>query len=131
MKAGYQIKIGKDVYVITVKARKEGDKIFFDAPDLIYQQKKLALTLVTNPNTLKTPDLFNFLVNTSGLKAKYIAAAADVEPSNISQWRRDKTMSDGAWTCFRILFKDFFTHEKITNTILRGNIEEILGKKAS
>ena len=44
-----------------------------------------------------TCEMFNFFVDISGLSNSELAAFVGIEQSNLSQWRRNKGISNAAW----------------------------------
>ena len=67
-----------------------------NADDLLSKKWELGKNIVIeNYDTEKiTCEMFNFLVDISGLTNSELAAFAGIEQSNVSQWRRNKGISN-------------------------------------
>lgn len=126
-KIKHDIHIGDEIFVVTVLGeRQEGGGVRLDGDDLLRAQREVGLAMVMSYKEPKrlTPAHFNFLVSITGLRGKELARYLQVEPSNISQWRREKGISAVAWQAFRVFFFDLFTNGKITNEVLLSNLDE-------
>jgi hypothetical protein len=118
------IRIDSEEFKVSVLGTKAGDgSVSLDGGDLLRAQREVGLELILRYKDARTlkPAYFNFLVSISGLRGKELAEYLQVEPSNISQWRREKGISAVAWQAFRMLFFDLFKNGKVTNEILLSN----------
>ena len=129
-KIEYQFKIGEKSYSLLLDAENENDGTqIINADDLLNKQWQLGEKLVSeNYDAEKiTCEMFNFLVDISGLSNSELAAFVGIEQSNVSQWRRNKGISKAAWQAFRVLFYDLFSSGKISHPIFLGNKERVAG----
>jgi hypothetical protein len=120
----YKIKIGEKEYEIPVEvtSQQEG-KLVLDGEDFLRAQWILGKKLVkeTQDPSAVSFELFNFLVDISGMTNSKIAQYIYVDPASISQWRRKKGISATAWQTFRLFFFDLFSNGHITNEIFISN----------
>jgi hypothetical protein len=126
MQVKHKIKIDGHEYLMKVAGKKIGGDVYIEADSAIGAQIDLALQLLGTHDQAKkvTPELFNFFLDTTGLRAKEIAEYVGISPAHISQYRREKRLSAGVWQMFRIFFWDFFTHGKATIPIFKWNKEK-------
>jgi hypothetical protein len=116
----YRIKIGEKEYDIPIEMEsKEEGKVLLDGDDFLRAQWELGKKLVKehqDPTTIDS-EMFNFLVDISGMTNTEVAQYICVDPASISQWRRKKGISATAWQTFRLFFYDLFSNGHITNEI--------------
>ena len=120
----YRIKIGEKDYEIPVEveSQKEG-KFVLDGDDFLRAQLELGKKLVKeiqDPSAVSS-EMFNYLVDISGMTNSEMAQYIYVDPASISQWRRKKGISATAWQTFRLFFFDLFSNGHITNEIFISN----------
>ena len=120
----YRIKIGEKDYEIPVEveSQKEG-KFVLDGDDFLRAQLELGKKLVKeiqDPSAVSS-EIFNYLVDISGMTNSEMAQYIYVDPASISQWRRKKGISATAWQTFRLFFFDLFSNGHITNEIFISN----------
>lgn len=123
-KVEYRFLIGPKTYSLSIEAEENADGAsIFSADDLLKEQLKLGLKFVEDIHDAEGVecDLFNFLVDITGMTNSEIASYIGIEPATISQWRRNKGISKAAWQTFRIFFYDLFTHGSVTNPIFISN----------
>lgn len=129
-KIEYSFRIGTKIYSVQLDAqtREDGTSVF-SADDLLREQWLLGKKLVEQNHETENVscELFNFLVDVSGMTNSEIASYIGIEPATISQWRRNKGISKAAWQAFRIFFYDLFSNGSITNPIFLGNKQKIAG----
>ena len=124
----YKFKIGESSYSIALEAEAREDGIsVFSADYLLREQWKLGSRLAWENHEAEkvSCELFNFLVDISGMTNSEIASFIGIEPATISQWRRNKGISKAAWQVFRVFFYDLFSNGKVTNPIFIGNHQRI------
>ena len=127
-KIEYKFRISESSYSITLDAETREDGIsVFSAEDLLREQWKLGSQLVEKTHEAEkvSCELFNFLVDISGMTNSEIASFIGIEPATISLWRRNKGISKAAWQAFRVFFYDLFSNGKVTNPIFIGNNQRI------
>ena len=116
----YRIKIGEKEYEIPVEVEsQEGGKFVLDGDDFLRAQLELGKKLVKeiqDPSAVSS-EMFNYLVDISGMTNSEMAQYIYVDPASISQWRRKKGISATAWQTFRLFFFDLFSNGHITNEI--------------
>jgi hypothetical protein len=129
-KIEYSFRIGKKVYSVQLdaQARDDGTTVFC-ADDLLREQWRLGKSFVEERNDSEdvSCELFNFLVDISGMTNSEVASYIGIEPATISQWRRHKGISKAAWQAFRVFFYDLFSNGTVTNPIFLGNKQKIAG----
>ena len=129
-KIEYSFRIGKKVYSVQLdaQARDDGTTVF-SADDLLREQWRLGKSFVEESNDSENVscELFNFLVDISGMTNSEVASYIGIEPATISQWRRHKGISKAAWQAFRVFFYDLFSNGTVTNPIFLGNKQKIAG----
>jgi hypothetical protein len=129
-KIEYSFRIGTKIYSVQLDAqvREDGTSVF-SADDLLREQWLLGKKLVEQNHETEdvSCELFNFLVDVSGMTNSEIASYIGIEPATVSQWRRNKGISKAAWQAFRIFFYDLFSNGSITNPIFLGNKQKIAG----
>ena len=120
----YRIKIGEKNYEIAVEVKsQEVGKFVLDGEDFLRAQLELGKKLVKelqDPSAVNS-EIFNFLVDISGMTNSEMAQYICVDPASISQWRRKKGISSTAWQTFRLFFFDLFSNGHITNEIFISN----------
>ena len=120
----YRIKIGEKEYEIPVEvASQQEGKLLLDGDDFLRAQWELGKKLVKeiqDPSEVNF-ELFNFLVDISGMTNSEVAQYICVDPASISQWRRKKGISATAWQTFRLFFFDLFSNGHVTNEIFISN----------
>lgn len=97
--------------------------------------KKIALKIIAEqplPEKELRHEYFNFFCNISALRGKELAAYLNVQPGQISQWRRnkEKDISPISWLPIRIFFADLFENGRVTNKALISNYEHNLQHQA-
>lgn len=120
----YRIKIGEKEYEIPVVVEsKEEGKFVLDGEDFLRAQRQLGKKLVKELQDASAvnSEVFNYLVDISGMTNTEIAQYICVDPASISQWRRKKGISSTAWQTFRLFFFDLFSNGYITNEIFISN----------
>lgn len=129
-KIEYKFSIGAQTFSLHLNAevREDGTSVF-SADDLLREQWKLGKKFVeeNHDSELVTCDLFNFLVDVTGMTNSEIASYIGIEPATISQWRRHKGISKAARQAFRVFFYDFFTNGSVTNPIFLSNKQKKAG----
>jgi hypothetical protein len=129
-KIEYNFRIGTLMHSVQLDAqiRNDGTSIF-NADDLLREQWRLGKSFVEENSDSENVscDLFNFLVDISGMTNSEIAAYIGLEPATISQWRRNKGISKAAWQAFRVFFYDLFSNGNVTNPIFLGNKQKVSG----
>lgn len=129
-KIEYNFRIGEAVYSVPLEAetREDGTSVF-SADDLLREQWQLGKKLVVENHEAENVscELFNFLVDISGMTNAEIASFIGIEPATISQWRRNKGISKAAWQAFRVFFYDLFSNGSVTNPIFVGNKQRMAG----
>jgi hypothetical protein len=129
-KIEYHFRIGDAVYSVSLEAetREDGTSVI-SADDLLREQWHLGKKLVLENHDADTVscELFNFLVDISGMTNAEIASFIGIEPATISQWRRNKGISKAAWQMFRVFFYDLFSNGSVTHPILIGNRQRMAG----
>lgn len=123
-KINYKIKIGEKEYDVSVAVEEQSkDSLVLNGEDFLRAQWELGKRLVkeTYDSENLTPDIFNFLIEISGMTNTEIAQYIKVDPASISQWRRKKGISVTAWQTFRVFFYDLFSNGHITNEIFLLN----------
>ena len=129
-KIEYSFQIGGKVYTVQLDTQiREDGTSAFSADDLLREQWRLGKSFVEEPNNSENVscELFNFLVDISGMTNSEVAAYIGIEPATISQWRRHKRISKAAWQAFRVFFYDLFSNGSVTNPIFLGNKQRIAG----
>jgi hypothetical protein len=123
MKVNHEIILDGKKFIMEVEGTKHGDEVYIDANSAIQAQINLALKILMDLSDAKdiSFEIFNFLLDTTGLRVKEIARYVGMSPAHISQYRRDKHLSSGVWQMFRIFFWDFFTHGKVTIPVFQWN----------
>ena len=120
----YRIKIGEKEYEIPVEVEsQEEGKFVLDGDDFLQAQLELGKKLVKeiqDPGAVSS-EIFNYLVDISGMTNSEMAQYIYVDPASISQWRRKKGISATAWQTFRLFFFDLFSNGHITNEIFISN----------
>lgn len=120
----YRIKIGEKEYEIPVEVEsQEEGKFVLDGDDFLRAQLELGKKLVKeiqDPSAVSS-EMFNYLVDISGMTNSEMAQYIYVDPASISQWRRKKGISATAWQTFRLFFFDLFSNGHITNEIFISN----------
>ena len=120
----YRIKIGEKDYDIPVEVEsQEEGKFVLDGEDFLRAQWELGKKLVKelqDPSAVNS-EIFNYLVDISGMTNSEMAQYICVDPASISQWRRKKGISATAWQTFRLFFFDLFSNGHITNEIFISN----------
>ena len=120
----YRIKIGEKEYEIPVEVEsQEEGKFVLDGDDFLRAQLELGKKLVKeiqDPSAVSS-EIFNYLVDISGMTNSEMAQYIYVDPASISQWRRKKGISATAWQTFRLFFFDLFSNGHITNEIFISN----------
>ena len=94
-----------------------------DGDDFLRAQLELGKKLVKeiqDPSAVSS-EMFNYLVDISGMTNSEMAQYIYVDPASISQWRRKKGISATAWQTFRLFFFDLFSNGHITNEIFISN----------
>lgn len=120
----YKIKIGEKDYEIPVEVTSYNEgKIILDGEVFLRAQWELGKKLVKEIQDSSAVgfELFNFLVDVSGMTNTEIAQYIYVDPASISQWRRKKGISATAWQTFRLFFFELFSNGRITNEIFISN----------
>lgn len=120
----YRIKIGEKDYEIPVEVEsQEEGKFVLDGDDFLRAQLELGKKLVkeTQDPSAVSSEMFNYLVDISGMTNSEMAQYIYVDPASISQWRRKKGISATAWQTFRLFFFDLFSNGHITNEIFISN----------
>jgi len=80
-----------------------GDAEYAPIEDIIRAQKNLAIKLLDTPTC--SGDLFNFLVNITGIRSSALAKICDLPVEKIGEWRRSPDgPPDEEW----LKIKDFF-----------------------
>lgn len=123
----YLFKIGSYKYEIPVKvSSSHKDSVSLDAEDFLRAQWDLGKKIIreTLDAHLLEPEIFNFLIEISGLTVTEIAEFTRVDPTSVSQWRSHTKISSTAWQTFRIFFLDLFSNGKITHEIFILNAEK-------
>lgn len=121
-KVKYTITINDTPYELEVTAKMIDGQLCLDGAETIKAQEQLALKFLKELSVDEiTPEHFNFFLNITGLKVKDIAMYVDMNPAHISQYRRDKRLSSGVWTMFKVFFRDYLTHN---NTVTIDTFKE-------
>ena len=126
MKIRQKIEIGDEVHFIEVQQKGSGDDTYIDTAEVIHAQRALALTLLRTRKSSSEigPEHINFLLNICGMKIREVAKYLSINPALLSQWRKDKGISDIGWLALRIFFINLFSHDAITLEVLQANYSE-------
>ena len=118
----HQVIVGTQVYNIKVDATEFDGKTQIKTDSLITAQRKLAESLLEKTESFDI-DIFNYTLDTSGKRAKDIAALLETSPAHISQVRRGKTeVSKQFWKLFRVVMLTLLSGDerRTTDRILLG-----------
>ncbi len=123
MKIKQKIEIGSETHFIEINSQGTGNKAYIDADELIAAQRSLAVRILLerkHADDIQSEHI-NFFINTSGMKVKEIAMYLAIDPALLSQWRKNKNISNIGWLSLRIFFLDLFQHGAITLDVLKKN----------
>lgn len=123
--------VGRYSFKIDKVLNKDGN---IDGEKLAKEQKKLCLIIILSENDPSKEDkteFFNFLLNTSGLRAKDLSQLS-IDPSIVSQWRSGRTtISKQSWELVRGVFYRYFKNNKLTtfSHLVEGQDIDALAEK--